>query len=197
MTSRRRRPLSPEEEALWEAVTKGDKPLRHRNVLTPPEAPRPRRQPMTGRGALQFGAGDPGAQEIGTPSRAPRPGSTEMDGNLAQKLRRGQLPIDGKIDLHGLTVRAAEDRLNRYIAGALAMGKRCILVITGKGALPPEPHERDYMPDRPRPGAIRASLPQWLERGPNAGHILAIQPAQPKHGGGGAFYVLLRRRRDT
>jgi DNA-nicking Smr family endonuclease len=185
MTSRRQRPLTPGEDALWKAATKSDKPLDRKAVLTPPEAPRPKRRM----------AAAPEVPEAGPRPAPASPGSFEMDGNLANRLRRGQLPIDGTIDLHGLTLREAEDRLTRYVAGALAQDSRVILVITGKGALPPEPHERDYMPERPRPGAIRTQLPQWLARGSHAGHILAVQPAQPKHGGGGAFYVLLRRRR--
>jgi DNA-nicking Smr family endonuclease len=186
MTSRRQRPLTPGEDALWKAATRNDKPLDRKDVLPPPEAPRPKRRHMAA----------PSAPEPDALAASTSPGSFEMDGNLASRLRRGQLPIDGTIDLHGMTLRQAEDRLNSYVAGALALGSRVILVVTGKGALPPEPHERDYMPERPRPGAIRAQLPGWLERGPHAGHILAVQPAQPRHGGGGAFYVLLRRRRD-
>lgn len=190
MASRRKRPLTEAEEALWNAATRGDRPLDRANVLGPPETPRPRRRPMRNPEAMGLSA------DAGPLPRPARPGSSEMDGNLAQKLRRGQVPIEGTIDLHGLTLREAEDRLNRYVAGALARAARCILVITGKGALPPAPHERDYMPERPRPGAIRANLPGWLDRGPHAGQILSIQPAQPKHGGSGAFYVLLRRRRE-
>ena len=187
MTSRRQRPLTPGEDALWKAATKGDRPLDRKDLPAPPETPRPRRRHRAAAPAI------PEPEGLAAPAS---PGAFEMDGNLAGRLRRGQLPIDGTIDLHGMTLRQAEDRLNRYVAGALALGSRVILVITGKGALPPEPHERDYMPERPRPGAIRAQLPGWLAHGPHAGHVLAVQPAQPKHGGGGAFYVLLRRRRE-
>lgn len=184
MTSRRpRRPLSPEEEALWRAATKSDKPLDKRDILNEqPEPKRPRR-PINPR--------------VEEPPPAPRgAGGNSLDGNLAQRLKRGQLPIEGRIDLHGMTLVAAEERLASYIAGAASQGKRMLLVITGKGAPAPLPHERDYMPERPRPGAIRAALPNWLKEGPSAPYVLSWHPAQPKDGGAGAYYVLLRRRRD-
>src|SRR5690606_33809835 len=123
MTSRRKRPLSPAEEALWKAATKGDQPIDRKNVFTPPEAPRPRRRPMVAHDTPEGSFGE----DFGALPRASTPGASEMDGNLAAKLKRGQLPIDGAIDLHGMTLRDAEDRLNRYVAGAVALGSRVIL----------------------------------------------------------------------
>lgn len=190
MTSRRRSPtLTPEEAALWRDVAAKTRPLRGKSGAaadTPPKARRDSRK-----------SGEKATYSPGTSEQGPSgPGSKSMDARLAERLRRGRLPIEGTIDLHGLTLREAETRLYRYLEEAAQRDKRCILVITGKGAPPPRPHERDYMPERPRPGAIRAALPRWLNDGPVAGRVLAHHPAQPKHGGPGAFYVLLRRRRE-
>ena len=56
-----------------------------------------------------------------------------MDKRLAERLRRGQLPIEGKLDLHGLTQEEAHDQLGGFIAISQKQGRRCILVVTGKG----------------------------------------------------------------
>jgi DNA-nicking Smr family endonuclease len=181
MTSRRRsRTPSDDETALWRRATQGDKPL-GRTASLPSETPRPRlATPRT---------------EESSPIEAPLSGSRSLDAATDTRLRRGRLPIEGTIDLHGMTLIEAEDKLARYIEGAYRRGKRCLLVVTGKGAPPPAPHERDYMPERPRPGAIRAAFPQWMREGRAAPFVLSFHPAQPQHGGGGAFYLLLRRRR--
>lgn len=194
MTSRRRgRPLSPEEEALWQRATAADKPIKKQHGIVTTEAKHiPRHKLVRREPALHLTSHVTSNLVSPAPTS---PGSSSMDANLANKLRRGRLPIEGVIDLHGATLMQAEDMLNRYIAGAAAMGKRCILVITGKGVPPPQMHERDYMPARPRPGAIRTALPQWLKHGPHASRILAHHPAVPRDGGSGAFYVLLRRQR--
>lgn len=95
------------------------------------------------------------------------------------KLKKGRLPIEGRIDLHGMTQEEAFRALQGFMAGAVSSGKRTVLVITGRGK-----------------GVLKRSLPLWLERQGMKEHILAITPAQPKDGGGGAFYVRLRRVRD-
>lgn len=99
------------------------------------------------------------------------------------RLRRGQLPIDGVVDLHGLTQAAAHTLIERYIASSARIGRRCILVITGKGAV------------SAGGGILRRRLADWLNQPACRPHVLAFVPAQPQHGGGGATYVLLKRQR--
>lgn len=183
MTGRRRkgRDLTPEEQELWHQAMRDARPVKRTAAIRL----RPRqseRRDTDARSAAE------------TPQQA-APGLTGLDRQSAMRLRRGRWPIDGRIDLHGMTLRQAEDALERYLNRAAASGKRCILVISGKGAPPPMPHERDFMPDKPRPGAIRGALPRWLTEGAAARHVLAFCPARARHGGAGALYVLLRRRR--
>ncbi|MEO0358755.1 MAG: Smr/MutS family protein, partial [Pseudomonadota bacterium] len=71
-----------------------------------------------------------------------------------------------------------------------AQGVRCVLVITGKGRA-----KLDHGPIPERAGVLRRSLPMWLRQPPLAQAILDVTPAHQKHGGGGAFYVYLRRAR--
>lgn len=92
--------------------------------------------------------------------------------------------MHARLDLHGLSQAEAHRALNRFIARAYAEGCRTVLVITGKGL---------FSQGR---GVLRDRLGDWLNMPPLRDKILSYMPAQPKHGGGGAFYVLIKRQRD-
>ena len=102
-----------------------------------------------------------------------------IDGRTQRRLFRGDVPLDRRLDLHGLTAARAESRLTQFIERAARDGCRCVLVITGKGA-----------------GILRGHVPNWLKRQPLSPHILALAEARPHDGGSGALYVLLRRQRN-
>ncbi len=93
------------------------------------------------------------------------------------------MAIDRRLDLHGMTQANAHAALDRFVRGAWRDGARLLLIITGKGS--------------GGEGVLRKSLPQWLHAGEHAPRVLRMESAQPKHGGSGAFYVLLRRQRGT
>lgn len=114
-----------------------------------------------------------------------------MDRRQADRLRRGRMQIDRRIDLHGMTRAEAHDALTSFLLSAAETGARCVLVITGKG-------NRSGSDDfgRARTGTIRSDLPGWLNLPPVREQILGFSRAQPRDGGDGAFYILLRRRRD-
>ena len=105
-----------------------------------------------------------------------------MDRRTADRFRRGKLPIEGRLDLHGLYQDAAHDALVGFIMESAARGRRKVLVITGRGS-------------REGSGVLRERLPQWLNQPPCRAHVLAFTPARPEHGRDGAFYVMLRRKR--
>jgi DNA-nicking Smr family endonuclease len=126
-----------------------------------------------------------------TGKSAPRPlpalsakSAPGLDGATHDRLKRGQLPIDGKLDLHGMDRVRAHRALVAYVENAAAQGKRCVLVVTGKGGAKPG-----------EAGVLKAETPRWLNEAALRPLVLAIAPAQPRHGGGGALYVYLRRRR--
>ena len=102
-----------------------------------------------------------------------------VDGRTQKRLFRGEVLVDRRVDLHGLTTVTAESKLKQFIETATYDGCRCVLVITGKGA-----------------GVLRRHVPNWLKQPPLAPHVLALAEARPKDGGGGALYVLLRRKRN-
>jgi len=106
-----------------------------------------------------------------------------LDRRSADRLRRGQLKIDSRLDLHGMTRAAAQDALRGFIGAAAARGDRCVLVITGKGAF------------SEAGGVLRREMPRWLNLPDLRPRVVAFTEAQPRHGGSGALYVLLRRQR--
>jgi len=111
------------------------------------------------------------------------PGSNAIDKSTLTKIKRGDMPIDGRLDLHGLTQARAHRALDHFIDQAVGRSARTLLVITGKGV--------------GGDGVLRQMMPRWLAEGPHTTRVLRVEPAHVKHGGSGAWYVYLRRRRDS
>lgn len=180
-----------EDAGLWRQVAESTKPLPGKAVrapeppATPKPPPRPTPAPDVRKKAQREAAPALPALE---PGRA-----AGLDGRTAERLRRGQLPIDGRLDLHGWTQDEAHRALAGFIEGAHAAGQRCVLVITGKGsrAKPDDPYGRSGTV----PGVLRNAVPGWLNQPALRPLILGFAGAQPKDGGGGALYVLLKRKR--
>ncbi|MBM3570672.1 MAG: DNA mismatch repair protein MutS, partial [Alphaproteobacteria bacterium] len=107
-----------------------------------------------------------------------------LDAATERRLRQGRIPVDRKLDLHGLSEAQAHRRLLAALPAAQADGVRLVLIVTGKGS-------RDG-----RTGVLRRSLGRWLEEPGLASLVLSSRPAPPRLGGEGARQVLLRRRRD-
>ena len=116
--------------------------------------------------------------------------SPNMDKRNFDRLKKGKKPVDGTLDLHGMTLAQAHPRLISYLRDAHASGKRLLLIITGKGKLG---YDDGVMPARR--GVLRHQVPQWLQMAPLAPLVLQVTQAHDKHGGGGAYYVYLRRQR--
>ncbi|MEQ8399007.1 Smr/MutS family protein [Thalassobaculum sp.] len=200
-----RRPPTPDELELFGRVMAETKPLKRRRrgtakeaaTTVPPDAPA---KP----GPAAVAVGSPRTPPSGGPKNPP-PGPTALsdhghgtapgiDRRTQLRLKRGQLPIEARIDLHGLTREKAHAGLNRFLARQDALGRRCVLVITGKGR--PDWQQPAWGSEEREIGVIRRALPGWLDDHPNKQRVLAYAPAQPQDGGSGAWYVLLRRRRD-
>ena len=171
---------------LWRHVTRDTKPLKGRE---PPdrEVRERKNKPAKGPATTQRPPVRPRdkSPEPGLPPGRPlAPGAlADVDKRTADRLKRGKLAIEGRLDLHGLRQEEASGRLARFLADAQGAGRRCVLVITGKG------QGREG-------GVIRQNLPHWLNLPANRARLVAFAPAQPKDGGHGAFYVLLKRKRS-
>ena len=181
--------LKDEDRALWEHVTRDTEPLAKR-------APAPEAPPAKTAPARTAPEADQGAKPA-RPLPRPRPVSiikraepeiehgraAGVDRRSVERLRRGRVPIEARLDLHGDTQDQAHAALDRFLGEAQARGLRCVLVITGKGTT------------TEAGGVLRGQVPRWLNEPRNRARVLAFDYAQPKHGGLGAIYVLMRRRK--
>jgi len=179
-----------DDAALWTHVARTVAPLKRRRAVRKPEAPKqepekPARPAKPPRPMARVPVAPP-------PATAPElaagaaPG---LDRRTATRLRRGKLAVEGRIDLHGMTRDQAADTLGRFLRSAQARGKRCVLVITGKGL-------RGEKGGGETGGVIRAELPRWLNGAGLRPIVVAFAQAQPGDGGAGAFYVYLKRERE-
>lgn len=191
-----KRRLTEDELALWQVVAKSVTPLKRRRAKKPAaseegvaakaapaaKAP-PGKQPKRPKGpapvpAPTIAAPKPLPPLTPTPAPGAMPG---IDKRQGERFRRGQMPIEGKIDLHGRTQAEAHDALQHFVERAFKAGKRQLLVITGKGMT------------QSKSGILKTNVPRWLNEAPMRRLILAISQARPEHGGEGALYVLLKR----
>ncbi len=176
------RRLGPDEEALWARVRVTVRAMPGRKSVAPP-AGRPPAPSIKGKGNLMPSVQPPLTQFM--PRREP---SNTLDGGWDRRLASGTVAPDRTIDLHGHTLSSAHAALELGLAQAIMHGDRVILLVTGK---PPRPESQ-----RPHArGVIRESIPDWLKLSGYAGSIAAVRNAHPRHGGAGALYVVLRRRR--
>lgn len=157
------RKLTPEEQRLWEANTKDVKPLHESQLAvekpsqvsvsdTPQKNSKPKRKPPI----------PPSLQELGR-----------------KKIR--QLKVDGRLDLHGLSLEQGYDALRHFLIHAQETKLKTVLVITGKGSISAE-------------NTFRRLLSLWLEEGLFRPFVISYHtPARPQDGGQGAYYVRIRQ----
>jgi len=145
--------------------------------------------------AAHHGKKDHGAAAL-QPSTAKKktPELNAFDPRNVKKLKRGKIEIDARIDLHGMRQAEAHAALIQFIHGSAAMGRRWVLVITGKG-LPSRSRDDDaerQFGEVPR-GVLKRNVPMWLSEPEVRGLIVSFTEAAVEHGGSGALYVHLRR----
>lgn len=127
------------------------------------------------------------------------PPLSALDRRTRQKLTRGNVDIEGRLDLHGTGAEMARVKLKGFLTAARAANKRTVLVITGKGCSPFARHTlhgAGHFDAPERMGRLRRLVPQWLEEAEFRLLVVGFQPAHPRHGGGGAFYIRLRKVRS-
>lgn len=195
----------PEDMALWDTVTKSVTPL-------PAQTKKPRKpvrgasipavaapvktgkavagKPATGLESTVKAARPPAHASVFSPRLKPVAPQAErslpkttapLDRPRQRSIKKGSTPIDGRIDLHGMTQAEAHQALSRFLRRHAGLGSRCILVITGKGSR-----------GDGSGGVLRRNAPEWVRDILGRG-LLSLGEALPQHGGGGAFYVMLRR----
>lgn len=180
--ARRRRQLTGEEEQLWRLATRDVRPLPGLPPASPPPPDALVSAPKPGRVLKRQ---QPAVPPASAPSITPSGPAPLLDSapnrQWDRKLKRGDMEIDARIDLHGQTELQAYRRLSRFIIEAAAVDARRLLVITGKG--------------RAGRGLLKTRVPDWLSGGDLRPLVMAVHPAHVRDGGDGAYYVILRRRR--
>jgi DNA-nicking Smr family endonuclease len=201
--SRRPKPTEPpgdDDARLWAEVTRSVKPLKKpaappaeqapksRGVTAPETATRddapkaPLQAPKIGGKA----AGERPMAVVGGPEHERRHGEAPgVDKRTAARFKRGLMPIEATLDLHGHTRDSGRQALTTFLQSHQAAGRRCVLVVTGKG----------LKGDDWSPGVLREAVPGWLNAPPLRDIVLSFAYGQPRHGGSGALYVLLKRSR--
>jgi DNA-nicking Smr family endonuclease len=125
-------------------------------------------------GRARFEVEDDGARVAGR--------RVDVPFDALRRLRRGMLPIDARLDLHGCSAREARTQLVLFLRTMRSRGERCVLVIHGKGEHSPY-----------GAGVLRGEIAAWLSQSAASEHVAAFATATGGDGGEGAVYVLLRR----
>lgn len=173
-----KRSLRPEELALWSAVAATVRPAPGKSAPKPPE-PEPA-APATPAPA-DAKAAVAAAPKPTVPKR-PAPRAPEhIEPGRKRRLVRERDPIEARLDLHGLDYDRARAALHGFIRRSVDLDLRAVLVITGKGAF--------------GDGVLRRFAPEWLAEPGMAPLIAGLSWAHRRHGGEGALYVALKRRR--
>ena len=166
--------LSDEDRVLWNLVARSAKPLKGKAVpagaLLPIPAESPAAAPAQG-ATVSIAAPKPRRQHV----------AHELDRPTLDRLGKGKLPIEGRVDLHGMSQSEAHELLFSFLRRAHAGGIRYVLVITGKGS------------SSGGEGVLRRAVPAWLATPSFRPLVSSYDHAALKHGGSGALYVRLRR----
>jgi DNA-nicking Smr family endonuclease len=170
------RGLDPNDRALWNEITKSIKPLRERRAeiqVVGELSDRPERKPAP-------------KPELARPERQSKtpPPLTKLDRRARSRVARGRVEIESRLDLHGMTLERARNRLSAFLSSAQSGGASLVLVITGKGRTG----------DQER-GVLRREVPHWLSLPEFRALVIGFEEAAPSHGGAGALYVRIRRAR--
>ncbi len=189
----------PKDMELWHQVARSAKPLRGRDrhaVYSPLKQAEEREAGAAAPRRKAASAPRRTAGENALPAAAPKAGTAKhrqpclahgqvagVDRRTAERMKRGRMQVEARLDLHGLTQAEAHRALDAFVAASYEIGRRCVLIITGKGQ------------GKQEGGVLRGKVPLWLNQAPNRGRVLAFDYAQQRDGGTGALYVMLRRKR--
>lgn len=164
---------------LWQAIVKTVRPLGSHK-----RAEKPKNVSLEKKLQNEFKPLNRCEVEVQTDLRELTAGDFQaMDRKTAKKFKDGEMDIQGRLDLHGLTLDQAEQRVEEFIKSSYQQKARCLLIITGIGGLLGR-------------GVIKSAFPSWMNKPEIRDRILSFCQASSKDGGAGAFYVLLKRQRN-
>ena len=193
------RPITSDEASLWEHATRTLVRVKAKPRVTAALGPQGTEQSSPGTGPQKPKPRQPQTQpvRIGAQREAARaalPSAPEvLDRRQMRRIAAGKTDIDGHIDLHGLRQAEAHARLRAFLQSASAAGLKTVLVITGKGADADRGDALGGALGERQRGVLRRNVPLWLAQAELSHIVLSYAAAGTRHGGGGAFYVRLRK----
>lgn len=176
-------PLSNEDRILWNRVARSTKPLAGKTVEEMVQAPEEMVEPMLR--SLDLAPGGTGTPSMPKSEGARYRQMQGLDAPTRDKLAKGRLPLEARIDLHGMTQGEAHALLLSFLQRAHMLGVRHVLVITGKGL------------SLGGDGVLRKAVPAWFATPAFRSLVGGFEIAARGHGGAGALYVRLRRATGT
>lgn len=181
------RKLNSDERILWGKVAKTTKPMpgRLEDLLKFDAEDIAANMPVTGAPSAQTVGKVSVEDRAGVSKQQPKGQHHALERPVKRKLARGRLPLEARIDLHGLIQSEAHGVLLDFLLRAHDRGLRHVLVITGKGS------------SLGSEGALKRSVPLWFSKPQFRFLISSYEPAARQHGGEGALYVRLSRRGDA
>jgi DNA-nicking Smr family endonuclease len=183
IAGKKTRGLSKEERALWQGITRAVAPLRKQARRAEPELEEvpQAKAPKT----IAVARAPVAARPKPLPPLAP------LDRRQRKKLARGTQQIDARLDLHGYTQSQAHDVLTHFLRAAQAKSASVALIITGKGM-------KDFDAHGTRgEGVLKRAVPLWLKLPEFRDYVVGFEQAAIGHGGAGALYVRLRKKRTS
>lgn len=195
--------LTDEDRDLWSRVRQSVKPLKRGVPLSDllggsardgdAGEPEPaRKAPRPGEGKRKQAPPKATAAPYIPPVSDVKTGTPALSGlepRQKRKLARGQSEVDDRLDLHGMRQTTAFHTLTGFLRRAQARRLKTVLVITGKGS------SSEKLPHEGEPGVLRRLVPEWLAREEFRDLVIGFEPAARRHGGKGALYVRIRRRK--
>lgn len=170
--------LSEEDRVLWTLVARSATPIKGRRALELPLPAEPKPEPK----AAEPATAGPLTPRPAAPQPRKEPPPRHLDAVTMDKLAKGRLPIEGRVDLHGLTQEQAHPLLLSFLRRAQAAGVRYVMVITGKGP--------------GGEGVLRRAVPAWLATPPFRALVSSHDIAARHHGGSGALYLRVRKLKE-
>jgi DNA-nicking Smr family endonuclease len=188
----RKRALTEDERELFESTLADARPLKKS-----PRRPKKRTKPVLAQ-TPPVPAKKEKTEKKETELAAPvlRRRTVGIDGNTADRLRRGLIEPQARLDLHGLSERDAQRALITFVRSARSRKLRMVLIVTGKGGSAANRAEETTFElglDMSMRGVLRVMTPRWLKEPGLAEIIVDVREAHRRHGGSGALYVYLRK----
>ncbi|MEJ5243159.1 MAG: Smr/MutS family protein [Desulfomicrobiaceae bacterium] len=180
--AKRSHAAAPSEDDLFHQAMRGVTPLSQSGPQvpkSPPPAPKERR-----RKAFADLLAENGDFDVELTHEYLHGKVHDLDPRVFRQLRSGQMSIEAHLDLHGMNRRQAKLAVAEFLRACFLQGMRCVLLVPGRGKN-----------SEGGTSVLREELSLWLTQAPLKRIVLCFATAQPRHGGAGAVYVLLRQLR--